>query len=338
MREGTLAEHPTYFETMTAAAFWHFRTAAGRGGRARGGPRGPARRHERRRAPGLGDGEPRLRPRGVPGCHPRCHRAGEGGRDARRPREVLGPVPEEAHAALERRPAARCARGSSRPARACASKSAGAASTVPLLPPPGPACPCPALTRRDNLLVALRMLEEAQAARPAPGPRPAARGTRRHRWPGRLQRLQGRPPLLLDGAHNPAGARALAADLRTAGPFVLLFGVMADKDVRGLAAELFPLADEVVLTKPRGGPRRHPRRDRARARPRRARRAPRGRREAGPRAARQQAGPGRDRGGGGQPLPRRRRVALLEKERRARLSGAEVVEGLRRVPVGDARR
>ena len=64
--------------------------------------------------------------------------------------------------------------------------------------------------------------------------------------------MDGDPPLLLDGAHNPSGARALGAYLRGRGPFVLLFGVMADKDVRGLARELFPRAAAVVLTRPRG--------------------------------------------------------------------------------------
>jgi dihydrofolate synthase/folylpolyglutamate synthase len=57
--------------------------------------------------------------------------------------------------------------------------------------------------------------------------------------------------LLLDGAHNPAGARALREHLAARGPFVLLFGVMADKDVAGLARELFPLARTVVLTRAR---------------------------------------------------------------------------------------
>ena len=61
--------------------------------------------------------------------------------------------------------------------------------------------------------------------RSAPGSRstcarvPAAvAGTR---WPGRLQRIPGDPALLLDGAHNPAGARALAAHLAAGPPFVL---------------------------------------------------------------------------------------------------------------------
>ena len=73
----------------------------------------------------------------------------------------------------------------------------------------------------------------------------------RTRWPGRLERVPGDPPLVLDGAHNPAGARALAAYLKGGPPFVLLFGAMSDKDVRGLARELFPLATGIVLTRPR---------------------------------------------------------------------------------------
>src|SRR5207245_60730 len=71
----------------------------------------------------------------------------------------------------------------------------------------------------------------------------------RTQWPGRLERvvIEGAPPLLLDGAHNPAAARALAAYLRDAVPFVLVFGVMADKDVEVLTRILFPLAQSVLL-------------------------------------------------------------------------------------------
>jgi dihydrofolate synthase/folylpolyglutamate synthase len=105
--------------------------------------------------------------------------------------------------------------------------------------------------QRNNLLVALRVLEELRRAGLSFDSARAARGLARVSWPGRLQRLPGRPPLLLDGAHNPAGARALREHLLSRGPFVLLFGVMADKDVRGLAQELFPLARAVVLTRSR---------------------------------------------------------------------------------------
>jgi len=64
-------------------------------------------------------------------------------------------------------------------------------------------------------------------------------------WPGRLERLEvaGRE-VLLDGAHNPAGALALASaieDLRpwlVPGPITLLTASMADKDVAGVVAAL----------------------------------------------------------------------------------------------------
>jgi dihydrofolate synthase/folylpolyglutamate synthase len=58
---------------------------------------------------------------------------------------------------------------------------------------------------------------------------------------------------LLDGAHNPAGARALRAFLNEfwEGPLTLVFGAMSDKDIDGLAAALFDLATTVVLTRVR---------------------------------------------------------------------------------------
>jgi dihydrofolate synthase/folylpolyglutamate synthase len=99
--------------------------------------------------------------------------------------------------------------------------------------------------------VAVRLLEQAvQAGLPAELDAMTA-GVARTRWPGRLEWIPGDPPLLLDGAHNPAGARALADHLRGLGPCVLLFGVMRDKDVPEMARILFPLAHAVVLTRPR---------------------------------------------------------------------------------------
>jgi dihydrofolate synthase/folylpolyglutamate synthase len=73
------------------------------------------------------------------------------------------------------------------------------------------------------------------------------------RWPGRLERVAERPDILLDGAHNLAGGRALAAYIRRiyAGRQVrLVYGVMRDKPVREMTAELFPLAASVVVTAP----------------------------------------------------------------------------------------
>ncbi|HVR71143.1 MAG TPA: folylpolyglutamate synthase/dihydrofolate synthase family protein [Vicinamibacteria bacterium] len=109
--------------------------------------------------------------------------------------------------------------------------------------------PLPGAHQRANLLVALRLLEEARAAG-VPVDLAAVRdGVAATRWPGRLQDVAGDPPVLLDGAHNAAGARALAGHLVGRGPLVLLFGAMADKDVEDMAGTLFPLARRVVLTR-----------------------------------------------------------------------------------------
>jgi dihydrofolate synthase/folylpolyglutamate synthase len=106
----------------------------------------------------------------------------------------------------------------------------------------------PGAHQRHNAVVALRLLEEARAAGLSVDLDVAAAALGATRWPGRLERVAGTPPLLLDGAHNPAAARALAAYLAGALPFVLLFGVMADKDVEAMSRILFPLAHAVVLT------------------------------------------------------------------------------------------
>jgi dihydrofolate synthase/folylpolyglutamate synthase len=69
--------------------------------------------------------------------------------------------------------------------------------------------------------------------------------------PGRLERVRTAPSVLLDGAHNPHGARALAAALRDEFAFrrlIAVVGVMRDKDVTGILAELEPVVDEVVVT------------------------------------------------------------------------------------------
>jgi dihydrofolate synthase / folylpolyglutamate synthase len=69
--------------------------------------------------------------------------------------------------------------------------------------------------------------------------------------PGRLERVRTAPSVFLDGAHNPHGARALAAALREDFSFrrlVAVVGVMRDKDARSILVELEPAVDEVVVT------------------------------------------------------------------------------------------
>jgi dihydrofolate synthase/folylpolyglutamate synthase len=73
-------------------------------------------------------------------------------------------------------------------------------------------------------------------------------------WPGRLERVRERPEIILDGAHNPAGARALAAyiDRFYAGRRVrLIYGAMRDKAIAEMSGILFPRAQQVVVTAPK---------------------------------------------------------------------------------------
>nr|WP_157448769.1 folylpolyglutamate synthase/dihydrofolate synthase family protein [Deinococcus peraridilitoris] len=85
-----------------------------------------------------------------------------------------------------------------------------------------------------------------------------ARGAVTARWPGRLERLcwQGRE-VLLDGAHNVDGARALARTLSSLGmtPVPLIFGVSEGKDVERIVHELTPTVSEVILTRATLSPR-----------------------------------------------------------------------------------
>ena len=69
--------------------------------------------------------------------------------------------------------------------------------------------------------------------------------------PGRLEIVRRSPTVLLDGAHNPAGAAALATALEEAFTFERLIGVVAvlgDKDVAGVLEPLERVLDEVVVT------------------------------------------------------------------------------------------
>jgi dihydrofolate synthase/folylpolyglutamate synthase len=70
--------------------------------------------------------------------------------------------------------------------------------------------------------------------------------------PGRLELVRTSPTVLLDAAHNPAGAEATAAAIGEAFGFSRLIGVLGTsrgKDVRGLLEAFEPLLAEVVVTR-----------------------------------------------------------------------------------------
>jgi dihydrofolate synthase/folylpolyglutamate synthase len=68
--------------------------------------------------------------------------------------------------------------------------------------------------------------------------------------PGRLELIQHEPAFLIDGAHNPAGAKSLRDYLNefAARPLTLVFGAMRDKQLEQMAEILFPCADTLILT------------------------------------------------------------------------------------------
>jgi dihydrofolate synthase / folylpolyglutamate synthase len=71
--------------------------------------------------------------------------------------------------------------------------------------------------------------------------------------PGRLEVVSERPLTVLDGAHNPSGARALAASLDGVlgerRPRVAVIGVLDDKDATGMLEALLPHVDRVIFTR-----------------------------------------------------------------------------------------
>lgn len=78
-------------------------------------------------------------------------------------------------------------------------------------------------------------------------------GLREVKWPGRLERVCSSPQVVLDGAHNPAGALVLKQSLEKEFKYhhlILLMGLMKDKDIKSILHHLAPLADHIILTKP----------------------------------------------------------------------------------------
>jgi len=106
----------------------------------------------------------------------------------------------------------------------------------------------------DNALVAVRLMEELSSRRvvsvSAADVRTALTDVT---WPARLELVPWRGgSVLLDGAHNPAGARALASYVREtyARPLPFVVGVMRDKNIPALIGAVAPAAAALVCTAP----------------------------------------------------------------------------------------
>ena len=80
---------------------------------------------------------------------------------------------------------------------------------------------------------------------------------------GRLEQVSEMPPIILDGAHNPHAAETLAAAIKELFPdkkIILIAGVMKDKDTKGILKPLTDISETIILTMPKGERAAHPQR------------------------------------------------------------------------------
>jgi dihydrofolate synthase/folylpolyglutamate synthase len=117
--------------------------------------------------------------------------------------------------------------------------------------------PAPALAgeiQYRNAATALAAMHALPASAPLEPARVAA-ALRRVRLPGRLQRVSGSVEWVLDVAHNEPAAAVLAHELRAFGArgrTLAVFGMLADKDVAAVAAQLDSQVDHWLLCTPQG--------------------------------------------------------------------------------------
>lgn len=112
-----------------------------------------------------------------------------------------------------------------------------------------------------NVALAVTAAEELGSCGFPISPKHIEKGLRQTHWPGRFQVLPQSaqcPEIVLDVAHNPAGAWALRAALTERYPdrrLILVFGAMRDKAIAEIASILFPTADKVIATHAAHNPR-----------------------------------------------------------------------------------
>jgi len=99
----------------------------------------------------------------------------------------------------------------------------------------------------DNAACALAALEILSTSGFEMGVEKAVQGVESTKWPGRFQKFDGSPPIIVDAAHNPAAVKALVASLDDGKDVVWLISALSDKDLRGMALEMVRLGNRFVL-------------------------------------------------------------------------------------------
>lgn len=113
--------------------------------------------------------------------------------------------------------------------------------------------PLPGVYQLKNAAAAITALEVLRERGWRVSEEALRRGLAAVRWPGRFEVLGREPVFLLDGAHNAHGMAAAAESLRTLFPdrrIVFLLGLLADKDVSAMLDLLTPLAERVYTLRP----------------------------------------------------------------------------------------
>ncbi|PWI58841.1 bifunctional folylpolyglutamate synthase/dihydrofolate synthase [Sulfoacidibacillus thermotolerans] len=103
-----------------------------------------------------------------------------------------------------------------------------------------------------NAAIALGLVEALRERGFAISDEAVRTGIATAKWPGRLEVIQEDPLVLLDGAHNPAAAHALAQALKDLAidRFVLVIGVLGDKDIEGIVHAIIKDCVHIVVTEP----------------------------------------------------------------------------------------
>ncbi len=77
------------------------------------------------------------------------------------------------------------------------------------------------------------------------------KGLAKTKWRGRFEIISKKPLIILDGAHNPGGAKALKKSLEEIGfkkPLTLVLGILSNKDIQKIVEILAPLGERIICT------------------------------------------------------------------------------------------
>ncbi len=113
--------------------------------------------------------------------------------------------------------------------------------------------PLPGWFQERNVALAARAAEELRARLPKITPESIERGVAATQWRGRLECVEiAGKRVWVDGCHNSHAAEAITPYIasKIPKPRLLVFGIMADKDIERVAEMLFPLFEAVITTEP----------------------------------------------------------------------------------------